>query len=49
MAIGKEEADTMGNENTLFHRKALLVIAAGDTEDITLELVTDSLSRDLLR
>ena len=49
MAIVKEEADTMGNENTLFHRKTLLVIAAGDTEDITLELVTNSISRDLLR
>jgi hypothetical protein len=49
VAIGEEEANTVGDENALFHRKTLLVIAAGDAEYITLELVTNSLSRDFLR
>jgi hypothetical protein len=49
VAIGKEEADTVGDENALFHRKPLLIIAAGDAEDISLELVTNSLSWNFLR
>jgi hypothetical protein len=48
VAIGEEKADTMRDKNTLLHGKALLVIAAGDAEDITLELVANSISRNFL-
>lgn len=34
--------------NTLLHREALLVVSAGDSEDVTLELVANAVTRNLL-
>lgn len=48
VAIRKEEADTVGNEDTLLHGETLLVVSTRDTEDIALEFVADSLSRYFL-
>jgi len=48
VAIDKEEADTVGNEDALLHGKTLLVVATGDAEDIAFELVSNGLSRDFL-
>ena len=48
VAIRKEKTDTVGNEDTLLHGEALLVVAARNTEDIALEFVADSLSRYFL-
>jgi len=33
--------------NTLFHRETLLVITASDAEDVALELVADTVARNL--
>jgi len=41
VTIGEEEADTVGDENTLLHGEALLVISTGDTENVALPFVTD--------
>jgi hypothetical protein len=49
MAIGKEETDAVGDEDTLLHGEALLVIATRDAEDIALEFLADGFSGDLLR
>jgi hypothetical protein len=49
VTIGKEEADTMRDEDTLLHRETLFVITARDAKDIALELVANGLSRDFLR
>ena len=48
MAIGKEEANTVGEKDTLFHGETLLVIATSDTENIALPFVTESVGGDLL-
>ena len=46
-ALGEEEADALVAEDTLHHREALLVVAAGDLEDVALELVAERVRRDL--
>jgi len=48
MALAEEESDTSGVHNTLLHREALLVVSAGDLEDVSLELVADAVGRDLV-
>lgn len=48
VAIGEEEADTGWVHNTLLHRETLLVVAAGDPEDVALELVADAVTRNLM-
>jgi hypothetical protein len=48
VALGEEEAHTGGVHNTLLHGEALLVVAAGDLEDVALELVADGVARDFL-
>jgi len=48
VAIGEEEADTSRVHDTLLHRETLLVVPAGNPEDVALELVADAVSRDLL-
>lgn len=47
VAVGEEEPDTTGVHDTLLHGEALLVVAAGDAEDVALELVADGVTRDL--
>lgn len=49
MAVREEEADTVGDKDTLLHGETLLVISAGDAEDIALPLVTKGVGGDLLR
>lgn len=39
VAFGEEEADTGRMHDTLLHGETLLVVAAGDAEDVALELV----------
>jgi hypothetical protein len=48
VAIGEEEADTGRVHDTLLHREALLVVAAGDAEDVALELVADAVAGNLV-
>jgi len=49
VALGKQETNTVGKENTLLHREPLLVIAASDTEDVALPFIAERVGRDLLR
>jgi hypothetical protein len=39
VTIGEEEADTEGDENTLFHWETLLVVSACDAEDVAFPFV----------
>lgn len=41
VAFGKEESDTGRVHDTLLHRETLLVVAAGDAEDVALELIAN--------
>jgi hypothetical protein len=47
VAVGEEESDSSGMHNTLLHGETLLVVAAGDLEDVALELVADRVTRNL--
>jgi len=47
VAVGEEEADTGGGDNTLLHWETLLVVAASDADDITLPLIAKGLGRNL--
>lgn len=48
MAVSEQEADTVGDKDTLLHRETLLIVAAGDTEDVALPLVAEQVSGDFL-
>jgi len=48
VAVGKEEPDTSRVHDTLLHGEALLVVAAGDLEDVSLPLITDTVAGHLL-
>lgn len=48
VAVGKEKADTGGVHDTLLHGETLLVVASGDLEDVSLELISNAVTRDLL-
>ena len=48
MAISEEEADTSWVHDTLLHRETLLVVTAGDPDDVALELVANAVGRDFL-
>lgn len=48
VAVGEEEADTGRVHDTLLHRETLLVVTAGDAEDVALPLVAEGVSGDLL-
>jgi hypothetical protein len=39
VSLREQQANTSGMHNTLFHRKALLVVAASDFEDVAFEFV----------
>lgn len=47
VAVGEEEADTAGVEDTLLHGETLLVVSSGDAEDVALELVADGVTGNL--
>jgi len=46
MAFSEQESDTSRMHDTLLHGEALLVVAAGDLEDVALEFVADGIARD---
>lgn len=48
VAIGEQEADTGGLQDTLLHWETLLVVSTGDAEDVSLPLVTEGVGGDLL-
>lgn len=48
MAVSEQEADTVGDKDTLLHGETLLIVAAGDTEDVALPLVAEQVSGDFL-
>jgi len=47
VSLGKEKADTSWVHDTLLHWETLLVVATGNSEDISLELVSDGVTRNL--
>jgi len=48
MAVGEEESDSVGEEDTLFHGESLFVITACDADNVTFPFVTNGVDRDLL-
>ena len=48
VAVGEEQANTGRVHDTLLHGEALLVVAAGDLEDVALELVANGVAGDFL-
>jgi hypothetical protein len=48
VTLGHQETNTVGQKNTLLHGETLLIVTTRDTEDVTLELVTERVTRDLL-
>lgn len=48
MARAQQEADTRRVHDALLHGEALLVVAAGDFEDVAFELGGDAVAGDLL-
>jgi len=49
VAVGEEELDAVGEEDTLFHGEALFVVTAGDAEDVAFPFGADGVCGDLLR
>lgn len=47
VAVGEEEADTGRVHDTLLHRETLLVVAAGDADNVALPLVAQAVGGDL--
>ena len=48
MARAQQQADARGVHDALLHGEALLIVAAGDFEDVAFELGTHAVARDLL-
>lgn len=48
VALGEKEADTSGVHNTLLHGETLLVVTAGDLENVALELIADGVTGNFL-
>lgn len=46
-ALLEEKAHTLLGEDTLKHGETLLVVTAGDTEDVSLELIAEGVAGDL--
>jgi hypothetical protein len=46
VAVGEEQADTRWVHDSLLHGETLLVVAAGDLEDVALELIANAVSWD---
>jgi len=47
VAVGEQESDTGWVKDTLLHWETLLVVAAGDFEDVALEFVANAVAGDL--
>jgi len=48
VSIGKEEANTVGEEDTLFHGETLLVVTTSDAEEVAFEFIAYSIGLDFL-
>jgi len=48
VTITHENSGSASHENTLFHGESVLIVAAGNLEDISLELITEVVTSDLL-
>ncbi len=48
VTFGEQQTHSSGLHHTLLHRKALLVVAPGDLEDVAFELVANAVGRHLL-
>lgn len=48
VALGQQQSNSGGVQHSLLHWEPLLVVTAGDLEDVALELVSDRLSVDFL-
>jgi len=48
VAVGQEELDAVGEEDTLLHGETLLVVSTCDTEKVSLPLLSKGITRDLL-
>ena len=48
MAVCEEQTHTRRVHDTLLHREALLVVSAGDSEDVALELVANAVAGHFL-
>lgn len=49
VVVGQEKSDTVGEQDTLHHGETLFVVTTGDTENVTLPLVSKGVCLDLLR
>lgn len=48
MAVGEKELDTIQQEHTLLRGEALLVVAAGDAEDVALPFIAQQVTGHFL-
>jgi len=48
VAVAEKQTHTSRVHNTLLHRKTLLVVASSDLEDVSLELIAETVAGDLL-
>ena len=48
VTLGHQKLDTVGQENTLLHGETLLVVTTSDTENVTLEFVTEEITGNFL-
>jgi hypothetical protein len=48
VALGQQQAHTVGQKDTLLHGETLLVVTARNTENVPLKFVTESIARDFL-
>jgi hypothetical protein len=46
VTLAQEKTDTVGKKNTLLHGETLLIVTTGDAENVTLELVTNGVTRN---
>jgi len=48
VAVCEEEADTLREEDTLFHGETLFVVTAGDAEDVSFPFVAEGVAGNFL-
>lgn len=48
LTVSEEDAGSIVGEDSLLHLEALLVVASSDSEDVSLELLAEDFSVDLL-
>lgn len=47
LTLSEQDSDSAVDEDTLLHGEALLVVTAGDSESVALELVAEDLAVDI--